>query len=64
MNNENKTTNQDITNNLENITRGNTASNQLVFNPATGNFEAVDANQPVSPDATTINSIVKDGFAK
>ena len=64
-NNENKTTNQEITNSLEQMNKGlDNNSNQLVFDPATGEFVVAKPNQQVSADATTINSIAQDGFAK
>jgi hypothetical protein len=65
MENENKATNQEITNSLEQMNKGlNNNSNQLVFDPTTGEFVVAKPNQQVSPDATTINSIAQDGFAK
>lgn len=64
MENENKATNQEITNSLEQMNKGlNNNSNQLVFDPTTGEFVVAKPNQQVSPDATTINSIAQDGFA-
>lgn len=64
-NNENKTTNLEITNSLEQMNKGlDNNSNQLVFDPATGEFVVAKPNQQVSADATTINSIAQDGFAK
>jgi len=64
-NNENKATNQEITNSLEQMNKGlNNNSNQLVFDPATGEFVVAKPNAQVSADATTINSIAQDGFAK
>jgi len=63
-NKPNKTTNQEITNALEQIKTGNeTNSTPLVFDPVTGEFVVAKPNQQVSADATTFNSIVKDGFA-
>jgi hypothetical protein len=63
-NEQNKTTNQEITNSLEQMNKGlNNNSNQLVFDPATGEFVVAKPNQRVSADATTINSIAQDGFA-
>lgn len=63
-NNENKATNQEITNSLEQLNKGlNNNSNQLVFDPTTGEFVIAKPNQHVSADATTINSIAQDGFA-
>lgn len=65
MENENKATNQEIINSLEQMNKGlNNNSNQLVFDPTTGEFVVAKPNQQVSPDATTINSIAQDGFAK
>ncbi len=65
MENENKATNQEITNSLEQMNKGlSNNSNQLVFDPTTGEFVVAKPNQQVSPDATTINSIAQDGFAK
>lgn len=64
-NNEVKTTNQEITKTLEQMNKGlNNNSNQLVFDPQTGEFVVALPNQQVSADATTINSIAQDGFAK
>lgn len=64
-NNEIKTTNQEITKTLEQMNKGlNNNSNQLVFDPQTGEFVVALPNQKVSADATTINSIAQDGFAK
>lgn len=64
-NNEHKATNQEITNSLEQLNKGlNNNSNQLVFDPTTGEFVVVKPDQEVSPDATTINSIAQDGFAQ
>ena len=63
--NTNSTTNQEIANSLEKTTQGvNNNSTPLVFDPTTGEFVVPRANQQVSPDAITMNSIVKDGFAK
>lgn len=65
MENQKKTTNQEITKSLENIKLGvPNNSNQLVFDPSTGEFVVAKPNQQLSPDATTINSIAQDGFAK
>lgn len=64
MENQKKTTNQEITKSLENIKLGvPNNSNQLVFDPSTGEFVVAKPNQQLSPDATTINSIAQDGFA-
>lgn len=64
-NNEKKATNQEITNSLEQMNKGlNNNSNQLVFDPTTGEFVVAKPNTQVSADATTINSIAQDGFAK
>ena len=63
--NSSKATNNDITKTLEGINKGvNNSSNQLVFDPATGEFVVSNPNQQLSSDATTINSIAQDGFAK
>jgi len=63
-NNKNKATNQEITSALELMNSGaNSASNQLVFDPSTGQFVVAKPGQKVGPDATTINSIARDGFA-
>lgn len=65
MENQKKTTNKEITKSLENIKQGvANNSNQLVFDPTTGEFVVAKPNQQLSPDATTINSIAQDGFAK
>ena len=65
MENQNKSTNQEITKSLENIKLGvANNSNQLVFDPSTGEFVVAKPNQQLPPDATTINSIAQDGFAK
>ena len=64
-NNGNKASNQVITKTLEEMNKGLTNnSNQLVFDPSTGEFVVAKPNQELSPDATTINSIAQDGFAK
>lgn len=64
-NNGIKASNQVITKTLEEMNKGNaTNSNQLVFDPSTGEFVVAVPNQQLSPDATTINSIAQDGFAK
>ena len=64
-NNENKASNQVITKTLEEMNKGlDNNSNQLVFDPSTGEFVVAKPNQKISPDATTINSIAQDGFAK
>ena len=64
-NNEIRTTNQEITKTLEQMNKGlNNNSNQLVFDPQTGEFVVARPNQQLSADATTINSIAQDGFAK
>jgi hypothetical protein len=63
-NNGNKTSNQVITKTLEEMKKGlANNSNQLVFDPSTGEFVIAKPDQQLSPDATTINSIAKDGFA-
>jgi len=63
-NNQNTTSSQEITNSLEQMNKGeNNTSNQLVFDPSTGQFVVAKPNQKISPDATTINSIAQDGFA-
>jgi hypothetical protein len=60
-----KTTNQELTNALENMNKGQSNnSNHLVFDPSTGEFVVAKPNQQLSPDATTINQIAQDGFAK
>jgi hypothetical protein len=59
-----KATNNDITRSLEQLNQGDSSGgNQLVFDPSTGEFVIARPNQAISPDATTINSIAKDGFA-
>jgi hypothetical protein len=64
-NNEPKATSQDITNTLEQMNKGeNSGSNQLVFDPTTGEFVVAKPNANLPADATTINSIAQDGFAK
>lgn len=64
-NNGNKASNQVITKTLEEMNKGlANNSNQLVFDPTTGEFVVAKPNQQLSPDATTINSIAQDGFAK
>jgi|JI6StandDraft_1071083.scaffolds.fasta_scaffold15986_6 hypothetical protein len=64
-NNGNKASNQVITKTLEEMNKGlANNSNQLVFDPSTGEFVVAKPNQQLSPDATTINSIAQDGFAK
>jgi len=64
-NNEPKASSQDITNTLEQMNKGeNNGSNQLVFDPTTGEFVVAKPNSNLSADATTINSIAQDGFAK
>ncbi len=64
-NNEQKATNQDITKTLEQMNKGeNNSSNQLVFDPTTGEFVIAKPNDTLPADATTINSIARDGFAK
>jgi len=61
----NKASNQLITKTLEEMNKGlANNSNQLVFDPTTGEFVVTKPNQQISPDATTINSIAQDGFAK
>jgi len=63
--NQKNATNQEITNSLEQMNKGSYGtSNQLVFDPSTGQFVVAKPNQLVAPDATTINSIAQDGFAK
>lgn len=62
---ETKTTNEEITGTLEKINKGlDNNSNQLVFDPATGEFVVASPNQQLSADATTINQIAQDGFAQ
>lgn len=61
---DNKTTNQDITKTLEQMNKGQANnSNQLVFDPTTGEFVVARPNQQLPPDATTINQIAQEGFA-
>lgn len=63
-NNGDRASNQVITQTLEEMNKGlANNSNQLVFDPSTGEFVVAKPNQQVSPDATTINSIARDGFA-
>jgi hypothetical protein len=64
-NSGNKASNQVIIKTLEEMNKGlANNSNQLVFDPSTGEFVVAKPNQQLSPDATTINSIAQDGFAK
>ena len=64
-NKEFKTTNKEITTALEQLNNGlSSNSNQLVFDPQTGEFVVAKPNQQLSADATTINSIAQDGFAQ
>jgi hypothetical protein len=64
QNDEKKSTNEEITENLELMNNGQSnASKQLVFDPSTGEFVVARPNQELSPDATTIDQIAKDGFA-
>jgi hypothetical protein len=64
ISNGNKASNQVITKTLEEMNKGlANNSNQLVFDPSTGEFVVAKPNQQLSPDATTINSIAQDGFA-
>ena len=61
----NKATNQDITKTLEQMNNGNSNNgSQLVFDPSTGEFVVASQTTNLPADATTINSIAKDGFAK
>lgn len=63
-NNGKKASNQVITKTLEEMKKGLVNnSNQLVFDPSTGEFVVAKPDQQLSPDATTINSIAQDGFA-
>lgn len=65
QNNGERASNQVITKTLEEMNKGlANNSNQLVFDPSTGEFVVAKPNQQLSPDATTINSIAQDGFAK
>lgn len=60
-----KTSNLEITDALEKMNKGlSNNSNQLIFDPSTGEFVVAKPNQQLSPDATTINQIAQDGFAK
>ena len=64
QNDENKSTNEEISENLELMNNGQSnTSKQLVFDPSTGEFVVARPNQVISPDATTIDDIAKDGFA-
>jgi hypothetical protein len=65
QNNGKRASNQVITKTLEEMNKGlENNSNQLVFDPSTGEFVVAKPNQQLSADATTINSIAQDGFAK
>jgi hypothetical protein len=65
QNNGERASNQVITKTLEEMNKGlANNSNQLVFDPSTGEFVVAKPNQQLSADATTINSIAQDGFAK
>ena len=65
QNNGERASNQVITKTLEEMNKGlANNSNQLVFDPSTGEFVVAKPNQQHSADATTINSIAQDGFAK
>jgi hypothetical protein len=64
QNNGERASNQVITKTLEEMNKGlDNNSNQLFFDPSTGEFVVTKPNQQLSPDATTINSIAQDGFA-
>jgi hypothetical protein len=64
QNNGERASNQVITKTLEEMNKGlANNSNQLVFDPSTGEFVVSKPNQQLSADATTINSIAQDGFA-
>jgi hypothetical protein len=65
QNNGERASNQVITKTLEEMNKGlANNSNQLVFDPSTGEFVVAKPSQQLPPDATTINSIAQDGFAK
>ena len=63
-NSNNSTTNKEIASSLVQLKKGQSAnSNLLVFDPSTGEFVVTTLNQQIGADATTINSIARDGFA-
>jgi high-affinity K+ transport system ATPase subunit B len=63
-NTETKATTQMLTKALEDMNKGQQSeSNLLVFDPESGEFVLVSPNDVIPADATTIDSIAKDGFA-
>jgi hypothetical protein len=58
-------TNNEVLNSLDKLNKGNhrPSSNQLIFDPTTGQFVIAKPNDNLPADATTINSIAQDGFA-
>lgn len=56
--------NSEVLNSIDQLNKGNRkSSNQLIFDPTTGEFVIAKPNENLPPDATTINSIAQDGFA-
>ncbi len=59
--NANHTSNQEVMKTLDALNNNSKVQN-LVFDPKTGEF-VVQRENEINPDATTINSIARDGFA-
>ena len=59
-----KTTTKEIAETLEQINQNTEQGNKLVFDPNTSEFVVVREGENLPADATTINQIAKDGFAK
>ena len=55
------TSNQEVMKTLDALNQNSRVQN-LVFDPKTGEF-VVQHDDEINPDATTINSIARDGFA-
>ena len=58
-------TNNEVMKSLDKLNNGNhrPSSNQLIFDPTTGQFVIAKPSDNLPADATTINSIAQDGFA-
>lgn len=59
-------TNAEVLKSVDQLNKGKhrSSSNQLIFDPTSGEFVFQNPNNDnLSPDATTINSIARDGFA-
>ena len=55
--------NKELQKELAKVNQGEESSNEVVFDPSTGELVVAQEGEQVSPDATPVTQIAGDGFA-